>query len=129
MLQSSLFKTLIAAVIIWIAGVILIRLEGDLVLVQGQSFVLGYLITALAGAPTVWVASKIMGLKLKSMMIPTLVIAALTLVLDGFVMGFFPEVYTSPDKILYLAPLFLWAFGWACLSAFVLGGSKIPAED
>ncbi len=123
--QRSLMRTLLVALVVWIAGVVGIRLGGNSILVDGPGFIIGYVIMALLGPPTVWIAARLIGFDLKSMMVPTLVIAMTALVLDGFVMGFFPQIYTSPDKIKYLAPMFLWTFGWACISAFVMGGGKL----
>ncbi|MEM6255101.1 MAG: hypothetical protein AAF821_19475 [Cyanobacteria bacterium P01_D01_bin.156] len=60
---------------------------------------------------------------------PILVICALALMTDGFVMGFIPTVYTSPEKIVFLAPLFLWTFGWAALSGFVMSGTSLSFNE
>lgn len=118
----SFARTVVVAVLIWGAGVLLIRALGDSVLTDGPGFLMGYVGAAVLGPPTVWAAARMTGFRLREMVAPTLVIAMVALTLDGLVMGFFPEVYTEPEKIIFLAPMFLWAFGWACLSAFAMAG-------
>ena len=122
---GSLSRILLAALIIWIAGIVVVQLTDHLILVDGPGLIVGYVITALAGPLTVWAAALIIGCSVRTMAIPTLIIAAVALIADGFVMGFLPTVYTDPGSIGLLAPLFLWTFGWACLSAFALSGFKV----
>ncbi len=124
MRPRSVSRTLLATLIIWVVGVVLIRLSEDYILTDGAGFIVGYVAAALGGPPTVLFGSMVTGFPVRRMMEPTLVIAAFALVADGLVMGFIPEVYTSPDRIHYLAPLFLWTFGWACVSAFFMAGAK-----
>ncbi|MEM1417940.1 MAG: hypothetical protein AAGH15_23790 [Myxococcota bacterium] len=106
--------------VIWVLGVGVVRLADDAILAGGMGFALAYVAAAASGPPTVWVASRLIGAPLREMMVPTLLIAGVDLVLDGLVMGFAPEIYTSEPRIRFLAPLFLWTFGWACVSAFAL---------
>ncbi|GAB5520630.1 MAG: hypothetical protein RhofKO_28810 [Rhodothermales bacterium] len=118
--SRSFGRTALVALLIWLAGVVAIRLAGDYVLVDGLGFIIGYVALALAGPPTVWIGAKLIGFETTEMVGPTIVIAWIALILDGFVMGFMPEVYAEAEKMRYLAPMFLWGFGWACLSAYVM---------
>lgn len=121
-------RVVMTALAIWVAGVVVIRFADSLVLTDGPGFLVGYGVAALAGPPTVWVASRMSGYPLREIVPPTLVICMVALPLDGLVMGFFPTVYTDPSRIHFLAPLFLWAFGWACISAFVIAGGTRALE-
>jgi hypothetical protein len=122
MSQRSFLRVVVTALAIWIAGVVVIRLADSLVLTEGPGFLIGYGVAALAGPPTVWAAARMTGYSIREIVPATLVICMIALPLDGLVMGFFPTVYTDPSRIHFLAPLFLWAFGWACISAFVMAG-------
>ncbi len=122
----SFARIVLAALLIWLAGIVLIRLLGHYVLLDGLGFIIGYVVAALAGPPTVWISAKLVGAPTNDMVSATLIICMIALPLDGLVMGFFPEIYTDAARIRYLAPLFLWAFGWACLSAYVM--AKNPPQ-
>lgn len=123
MKNGSFGRVLLATLIIWVAGVVSIRLFGDLVLKEGSGIIIGFVVTALAGPPTVVLGALIIGCRIKQMLVPTMTIAMLALLADGFTMSFVPYVYTDASKIRWLAPMFLWTFGWACLSAFVMSGT------
>lgn len=120
--ERSFTRVVMTALAIWVAGVVAIRLADELILTDGPGLIIGYAAGALAGPPTVWITSRITGYRLEEIVAPTLVICMIALPLDGFVMGFAPTIYTDPARIQFLAPMFLWTFGWACLSAFVMAG-------
>ncbi|MEO1404527.1 MAG: hypothetical protein AAFV72_25200 [Cyanobacteria bacterium J06635_1] len=129
MQNQSMARTVLAALILWIAGVIIIRLTDHLVLVEGTGIITGYICAALGGPPSVWICSKIIGCKPDDMAVPTLIVCALALMADGFVMEFTPTVYTDPQKIKFLAPLFLWTFGCAALSGFVMSKGSLEFKE
>ena len=126
MSERSFVRVVVTALVIWVAGVVVIRLADSLVLTDGPGFIVGYFVAALSGPPTVWIGARMSGFPVREIVPPTLVICMVALPLDGLVMGFFPTVYTDPSRIHFLAPLFLWAFGWACVSAFAMaGGTRV----
>lgn len=128
MSERSFSRVLLTALAIWVAGVVVIRLTDGYVLSPGSGFIVGYVAAALAGPPTVWIGARMTGYRLGEMVGPTLVICMVALPLDGFVMGFAPTIYTDPGRIHLLAPLFLWAFGCACISAFFMAGGVRSLE-
>lgn len=126
--SKSTTSVIVSGLVIWIAGIILVRLVKDYVLVDGGVFILAYILAAISGPPTVWCAAILSGYRYSEMVRPILLIAGLDLILDGFVMGFIPEIYVEQEKIIFLAPLFLWAFGWACISAIFMSAKDSGAE-
>lgn len=107
--------------IIWLSGVILVRLVGTSVFSADSALLLVFFGLSIPIAViTMFVTSPICRLPMRDMLIPLLVMLATTLSLDGLAITF-TDIYSADSEMARLvAGWLLWTFGMQTLVGMVM---------
>jgi len=98
--------------IIWVSGVVLVRLLGELAFAEGSSLlILLYVVSIPLGVVTMYVTRIICRVPMNEMLTPVLVMLFTTLMLDGFAVGFTQLYGETNEMVRYAGGWLLWTFG------------------
>lgn len=108
---------------LWLAGVVFVRIFGVGYLNLGVLHIITFILSGIVAWSSLWAIAALMGQRMADMAVPTMLMAAVALPLDGLVQSFAPWVYgeTGLERALLSAWL-LWFF--ACYLAGPLAAMR-----
>jgi hypothetical protein len=129
--QVGLFVVL--GIVFWFSGAMLVRIGGPKVFTEGNPLlVVLYILTLPISLGFIAIARALSGVPLRDMLVPSAIMTAVALLLDGVAVGFFSQLYGStPDWVMHGAGLILWGggVGLVCAAWFSRATLMKPSHD